>query len=296
MKKYVITGSIGHISKPIVQGLVQAGKEVTVVTSNADKVKEIESLGAKGSVGSVNDAGFLAKAFRNAEVVYTMIPPNWQTDNFRASQNVVAKNYVEAIRSNAVKYVVNLSSAGAHLENGCGPVNGIHDFEQLLNQVEGLNVKHLRPSYFYYNLLTMIGMVKQAGIMGTNFGGGEQKIGLTHTNDIARVAIEELLGLKFRGNSVRYIYSDKRTGNEIVKVLGKAIEKEFPWVEFTDEQQLQGLLGAGLPQTHAENYTEMGTALRSGKMQEELFTFEPEAGSIKLENFATEFKQAFVAS
>jgi uncharacterized protein YbjT (DUF2867 family) len=33
MKTYVITGSVGHISRPIIQGLVKAGKEVRVITS-----------------------------------------------------------------------------------------------------------------------------------------------------------------------------------------------------------------------------------------------------------------------
>ena len=42
MNKYVITGSIGHISKPLVEGLIKAGKDVTVITSNNDRVKEIE--------------------------------------------------------------------------------------------------------------------------------------------------------------------------------------------------------------------------------------------------------------
>ena len=34
MKTYVITGSIGHISKPIIEELVKAGKNVRVVTSS----------------------------------------------------------------------------------------------------------------------------------------------------------------------------------------------------------------------------------------------------------------------
>jgi uncharacterized protein YbjT (DUF2867 family) len=79
MKKYVITGSLGHISKLVIQGLVKAGKEVSVITSNSDKVKEIESLKAKALAGSIFDVEFLKKAFAGAEVVYTMIPPIWQT-------------------------------------------------------------------------------------------------------------------------------------------------------------------------------------------------------------------------
>jgi uncharacterized protein YbjT (DUF2867 family) len=295
MKKYVITGSVGHISKPVIKNLVTAGKEVSVVTSNPEKVKEIESLGAKALVGSVFDASFLKSAFLGAEVVYAMIPPIWQTDNWRASQREVAKNYTEAIKSNGIKYVVDLSSAGAHRSEGCGPVSGIYEFEQMLNNIDGLNVIHVRPSYFYYNFFNMIGMIKQAGIMGGNFGGGDFQIALIHTDDIARVITDELLSLNFKGSSARHIYGDTCTTDTLAKVLGDAIGKQVPWVAFTDDQQLQGMLGAGLSRTHAEGYTEMGTALRNGIMQEELLKVEPLPNAIKLQDFAKEFKAAFLA-
>jgi uncharacterized protein YbjT (DUF2867 family) len=293
MKNYIITGSIGHISKPVVQGLIEAGKNVTVITSNAEKTKEIENLGANALVGSVLDKAFVQKAFSGADVVYAMIPPIWQTNNWRASQNEVAVNYAEAIKSHKIKYVVNLSSLGAHLKEGGGPVNALYDFEQMLNVTPGLNVKHLRPSFFYYNLLNQIGLVKHAGIMGANYGGGEQKLALVHTRDIAAVVLEELLKLEFTGNSVRHIVSDERTGAEVAKVLGNAIGKNIPWVQFSDEDQLKGLLDGGVPATHASPFVEMGVAFRSGRMQELLVKDKPTIGKTKLEDFAKEFAEAY---
>lgn len=292
MKTYVITGSVGHISRPIIQGLVKAGKDVRVITSTAARVSEIENLGAKALVGSVEDNTFLKEAFKGADVVYTMIPPTWQTTNWRASQNKIGKNYAQALEANKVKFVVNLSSVGAHHGNGAGPVDGLYDFEQLLNKIPGLHVKHLRPSYFFSNFLSQIGMIKQAGIMGGNFGEGE-KLFLVHTDDIAAAALEELLSLSFSGNSVRYIFSDERSGKEIAEVLGKAVGKNFPWVVFTDEQQKQGLLQAGLSETHAQGYTDLGKAIREGYMQIDARKNMPVLGKTKLEDFAHEFAAAF---
>jgi uncharacterized protein YbjT (DUF2867 family) len=292
MKKYIITGSVGHISKPIITGLVKAGKEVSVITSSTDRVKEIESLGAKALVGSVLDASFIQQAFKGAEVIYTMIPPIWQTSNWRASQNEVAKNYAKAIEANGIKYVVNLSSVGAHAGNGVGPVDGLADFEKLLNSISGLNVKHLRPSSFFYNLINQIGLIKQAGIMGANYG-DKEKIFLVHPNDIAAAALEELVNLKFTGNSVRYVFGDERSGQEVADVLGKAIGKNLNWVVFTDEQQKEGLLQAGVPETHAKAFTEMGHAIREGVMQEDARKHKPALSPTKLEDFAKEFAAAF---
>lgn len=295
MKTYVITGSIGHISKPIIEGLVKEGHEVRVVTSNAERVKEIEKTGAKALVGSVQDASFVKRAFKGADVVYTMIPPIWQTNNWRSSMNEVARNYTSAIVENKVKYVVNLSSVGAHVGKGVGPVDGLYDFEQLLNAVPGLQVKHLRPSFFFYNFLAQIGLIKQAGIMGANYG-DKEKVFLVHTNDIAAAAFEELSKLNFNGHSVRYIFGDERSGKEIASVLGKAIGKELNWVVFTDDQQKQGLLQAGLSETHAAGYTEMGKALREGSMQGDFRKNNVTPSAVKLEDFAKEFAAVFNSS
>ena len=294
MKKYVITGSIGNISKPVIEGLVKAGKEVIVITSSTDKVKEIESLKAKALVGSLFDAAFVKKAFEGAEVVYTMIPPIWKTSDWKTSQLEVVKNYTQALTGNtSIQYIVNLSSVGAHLGTGTGPIDGISTFEKELNKLPGVQVKHLRPVFFYYNFLAQLPMLKHAGIMGANYG--DQKIALVSPKDISAVVLEELLNLSFTGNSVRYIVSDERTGNEVAEVLGNAIGKKFPWVVFTDEQLLKGLQEGGLSATHAQGYTEMGAAQRSGKLLEDYQKNKPAFSKTKLEDFAQEFKAAFNA-
>jgi uncharacterized protein YbjT (DUF2867 family) len=295
MKKYVITGSIGHISKPVVEGLVKAGKEVTVITSNAAKVGDIEALGAKALVGSVSDRDFVKRAFQNAEVIYTMIPPIWQTNDWRAAMNDVGRAYTEALQTSAAKYVVNLSSIGAHLGEGVGPVNAIADFEKMLNGLPGIHVKHLRPGFFFYNFLHQVGMVKNAGILGDNFGLEGQKIPLVHTRDIAAVALEELRNVSFTGKSVRYIVSDSRTMQDLARVFGNAINKTIPWVVFTDEQALKGALDAGVPASHAGPFVEMGVALRTGRMQEDIEKLNPTPGPTKLEDFAKEFQAAYSA-
>lgn len=294
MKNYLVTGSIGNISKDIVEGLVKAGHSVSVITSSQERVKDIERLGAKALVGQVQDVAFLKDAFSKADVVYTMIPPIWQTNNWRKSQNKIAENYIEALKASTVKFVVNLSSIGADLKEGVGPVTGLYDFEQMLNSLPKINIKHLRPAYFYFNLFNQIGMIKQAGIMGGNFG-DQEKVFLVHPKDIAATALEELLNLNFNGNSVRYIIGDERSGQEIATILGKAIHKELNWVTFTDEQQKSGMLGAGLSEVHASAYTEMGNALRVGVMQADARAHKPMLSTIKLEDFATEFAKAFQA-
>jgi uncharacterized protein YbjT (DUF2867 family) len=289
---YIITGSIGHISKQVVKELKKAGHTVTVITSNKERVKEIEGLGAKAAVGSVEDVGFIVKSFAGADAVYLMIPPNWTlTGGWLEYQQKVTHNYIDAIKTNKIKNVVLLSSVGAHMRKGAGPVDGLGYAEEKLSELKDVSVKILRPSYFFYNLFGMAAMIKHMNILGSNFGSTDEKLAMVHTSDIADVVTEELLGLKFKGHSIRYISSDERHPKEIAEVLSKAVGKPgTPWVEFTDDQAMQGMLQNNLTKTIAKGYVELGAALRTGKAQEDYWKNRPsQLGKIKLEDFAKEF-------
>ncbi|MBB6272259.1 uncharacterized protein YbjT (DUF2867 family) [Pedobacter cryoconitis] len=290
--KFTITGSLGNISKPLVQTLVSAGHQVTVISSSADKIKAIEELGAKPAIGSIDDIDFLTKAFTGADAVYTMCPPSFSAQDYRAYIAGTGSNYAAAIQASGVKQVVNLSSIGAHLSDGTGPIKGLHDVEQLFNKLEGVAVKHMRPAYFYINLYGNTDMIKHAGIIGANYSESATLV-LVHPQDIA-AAIAEEIQQSFTGKSVRYVTSDVRKTAEVATALGTAVGKpELKWVEFTDEQALGGMIDAGLPEEIAKNYVEMGTAIRSGVLWEDFYANKPVYAAIKLEDFAKEFAGNF---
>jgi uncharacterized protein YbjT (DUF2867 family) len=295
--KYVVTGSLGNISKPLAEKLVAAGHSVTVVSSKVDKTAQIEALGAKAAIGSVEDVAFLTKTFTGADAVYTMVPPFMGAPDWKKYIAGFGENYAEAIHGAGVKYVINLSSIGSHMPERCGPVSGLYFVEKSLNALDGVNVRHLRPGFFYPNLLAQIGTIKQMGIMGGNYGEAATMI-LVNPADIAEVAFEEIQNLSFKGKSVRYIASDELTTNEIASILGKAIGKpEVPWINFKDEETLAGMLQAGVPEEIAKNYTEMGAAMRSGEMDSDFKKNRPKVfGKTKLEVWAPVFAAVYAKS
>ncbi len=64
--KIIVTGSLGHISKPLTEELVQKGHTVTVISSKPEKQAAIEALGATAAIGSVEDVSFLTTTFAGA--------------------------------------------------------------------------------------------------------------------------------------------------------------------------------------------------------------------------------------
>ena len=293
--KYIVTGSIGNISKPIAEALIQGKHEVVIISSDAHKKQTIENLGATAAIGDVNDVNFLTQTFQGADAAYIMIPPIFTTEDWPAYLKQIADNYVQAINDSGIKKIVQLSSIGAHLGYGAGPINGLAYLEQQLHQLDDVAVLSLRPSYFMTNFYTMVDLIKNAGIMGSNFGQGDQNMVLVHPSDIAAVAAEHLLALDFTGHSHQYISSDVRTFDEIGRVIGSAIGKpELSWVKFSDEEAYNGMLGAGLKATNADGYLEMGQGINSGIVQEDYFkSGATPQGKVTLEDFAKEFAQAF---
>jgi uncharacterized protein YbjT (DUF2867 family) len=287
--KITLTGSLGNISKPLAEILIRAGHEVTIISSDAKKRAAIEALGAKAAIGSVADIAFLTNSFKGADVVYTMVPYNFAATNYRQFVGEVGNNYAKAIKVAGIKRLVNLSSIGAHLESGTGPILGLHDVEQILNQLDNVAVKHLRPAIFYNNFFFDIALIKSQNIMGNNYG-KEKRLIMVHPKDIAEVAAYELQS-SFIGKSHRYIISEERNISDIVKILGSAIGKpELSWVQFTNEQTLAGMTASGImPPNIANLYIELGTAIDKGILWEDYDRSKSEiTGKIKLVDFAKE--------
>jgi len=295
--KYVVTGSLGNISKPLAEKLVAAGHSVSIISSKAEKIAQIEALGATAAIGSVEDIGFLTKTFTGKDAVYTMVPPNFGAGDWKRYIAGIGENYAAAIQAAGVKNVVDLSSIGAHMPDGCGPVSGLYFSEKALNGLDGVNVKHLRAGFFFQNFFGNIGMIKHLGIIGGNYGDGTT-LTLVHTDDIADAAAEELLELSFKGKNIRYVIGDEKTTNEVAAILGKAIGKlELPWIDFKDEDTFAALVQAGLSEEIAKNYAEMGAAIRSGEMASEYNSNKPtEFGKTKLEAFAPVFAAIYSQS
>lgn len=294
---YVVTGSLGHIGKPLASQLVHDGHSVTVISSNPARKAQIESMGAYAAIGTVEDVDFLSRTFRGADAIFTMVPPNFAGNDWKGHIAHIGENYARAIAASGVGRVVNLSSIGAHLIDGCGPVNGLHRVETILNELQDVQVRHLRAAYFYTNFLNSIDIISKNGFLSGNFGENTLMV-LVHPLDIADEAAKELRNHDIIGRGFRYIASDEKTTGEIATIIGKAIEKpDLRWIDRSDKETCDEMIRFGIPEEIAKNYTEMGAAMRDGSMTDHYFNNRPVlAGWRRLETFAPDFATAYFAS
>lgn len=291
--KIVITGSLGNIGRSLTEQLVKAGHHATVISSSENKKEAIQTIGAHAAIGSIMNEAFLTETFKGADVIYTMIPDNLQVSDYTNYITQIAQTYANALTAAGVSKLVNLSSNGAHLKEGAGPISSMFYDEAIFNNIEGLVVKHLRPASFYINYYNSIPLIRNTGMMGSNYP-GTTKLLLTHPLDIADAAFEEITG-PFSSNKIRFIASDEKTGTEVAHILGNAIGKpDLKWVQFTNEQFIGGLLQSGHLSKHAaEGLAEMGIALGNGRITEEFYKNKPVLGKRKFEEFAIEFAKVY---
>ncbi|MRX38160.1 NAD(P)H-binding protein [Flavobacterium sp. LC2016-23] len=293
--KIIITGSLGNISKPLAQELVQKGHKVTVISSSTEKQAEIEDLGASAAIGSVEDVAFLTKTFTGTDAVYCMIPranyfdPALDLDAFTRK---IGDNYAEAIEKSGVKRVVFLSSIGAHLEQNSGIIQRYNEIESVLKKLD-VSITFMRPTSFFYNLEAYIPQIKFQGVIATNYG-ADKMIPWVSPLDIA-AAIAEEITTPLNGKKVRYVASEELTGNETARILGAAIGKpDLKWVLISDEEALNGLVNVGMQPKIAAGLIEMYAGLYSGLLGEDYYENRPAVmGKTKLADYAKEFASVY---
>lgn len=296
--KIATVGSLGNIGKPLVEKLTKAGHEVTVITSDPERVNAIEALGATAAIGSVLDRDFLAATFSGKDAVYTMTPfpaGSYFQKDFDVEGNLVriASTYKYALEKSGVRKLVHLSSIGADKEKGNGLLSSYYPVEQtLLSLPPEISLVILRPVSFYYNLLAFIDTIKKQGIIATNYGGDQVKPWVSPV-DIADVAFVELTSSDM-ARKVRYVASDEVSCDEIASILGKTIGKpDLKWIIIPDEQYLKGLISAGMNPDVARGFVQMNAVARTDSLYDDYNRNYPVLGKVKIRDYALDFAEAY---
>jgi uncharacterized protein YbjT (DUF2867 family) len=258
---YVILGATGNTGSIIADFLLSKGKKVCVVGRDAGRLQRFVHKGAEAFTADLSDAAALTKAFSGAGAAYLMLPPITSREDQERESDAIAK----AAKDSGLRYAVHLSSFGAHVPQGTGPVTGLHTSEQKLNAVGGLNVLHLRAGYFMENNLAAIDMIRGMGIFGHVLL-PDLKLPMIATRDIGNYAGPRLLNLDFSGKQTRELLGERDLSMaEATAVIARGIGKpELRYEQLTYDQLRQALTQMGFSPKKAAVYIEMFTSVNTG--------------------------------
>jgi uncharacterized protein YbjT (DUF2867 family) len=258
---YVILGATGNTGSIIADSLLSKGKKVRVVGRDAGRLQRFVRKGAEAFTGDMSDAVALTKAFSGARAAYLLLPPITSREDQERESDAIAK----AVTESGLRYAVYLSSYGAHVPEGTGPVTGLHSAEEKFNAIDGLNVLHLRAAYFMENNLAAIGMIQGMGIFGHALL-PDLKMPMIATRDVGPYAGQRLLDLDFSGKQTRELLGERDLSiKEATAVIARGIGKpDLRYQQFSYEQMQQALEQMGMSAKKAAVYIEMFKAINAG--------------------------------
>lgn len=262
---YVVLGATGNTGSIIANSLLTKGERVRVVGRDASRLARFVRKGGEAFTANVTDAAALTQALTGARAAYLMLPPSLTSLDYRADQERESDSISKAVRESGLRYAVLLSSFGAHVPEGTGPIAGLHSAEQKLSAINGLNVLYLRAGFFMENHLAAIGMIQGMGIFGHALL-PELKIPMIATRDIGEYSAERILKLDFSGKQTRELLGDRDlTMNEVTAIIARGIGKpDLRYVQFPYDQVLQVLMQMGIPPKTAGQFIEMYKAVNEG--------------------------------
>jgi uncharacterized protein YbjT (DUF2867 family) len=259
--KYVILGGRGNTGAIIANFLLSKGQKVRVIGRDLGRLQRFVRKGAEAFAADLSDAAALTKAFAGARAAYLLLPPITSREDQERQSDAIAK----AAKASGLRHAVYLSSYGAHVPEGTGPVAGLHSSEQKLNAISDLNVLHLRGAYFMENNLASIDMIHGMGLFGHALL-PDLKLPMIATRDVGDYAAQRLLNLDFSGKQTRELLGERDLSmKEATGVIGRGIGKpDLRYEQFPYDQVQQVLVQMSIPQKKAAVYIEMYQAINAG--------------------------------
>lgn len=259
-----ITGATGKTGSHATRYLLAKGERVRIVGRSEDRMRTLIDKGAEPLVGDQSDEKFLVKAFTGADAAYVLVPPRMDSADVRKYYNAMGEAVVNAVRRSKIPKIVFLSSLGAQLPSGTGPVTGLHDVEGKLEQCKNTDIVFLRAGYFMENILTSLPALKNQGVFGYTMT-PDAKVLMVAAKDIGAEAGRLLLERNFKGRVIIDLFGDRISYREITRAIGTKIGKpDLSYIQFADGDALAGMKSMGVSASLAESFVELAHAVNSG--------------------------------
>lgn len=293
-----VMGATGRTGSRICQTLLNAGVPVRALGRSAERLAPLAAAGAQIAVGEPDDADFLDQAFQGAEAVYTLLAYGPDTEDYRQQQAAQGEAILQAIRRSGVRRVVFLSSVGADVPSGSGPIISMHDQEQRLRTLSPeVNVLMLRSGALFENLYGALEVVRAYDCYSDAVA-PDVPVPMVATADVADAASHALLERDWQGVVTREVLGQRDISYaEATRLLGAAIGKpQLPYIQVSPEELAEVLQQAGFSASVAGCYAELAEAINNGRVRAREQRSPANTTATPFEAFARDWAAVYAAS
>lgn len=259
---YVVAGASGRVGSAVARSLIDAGERVGVLLRDESRAKVWQGLGARVWIGQLQDAELLHAALVEAKGFFVLLPPNYRIAEFLVTQRRLADSVGAAVRRSKVPHVALLSSAGADLPNGTGPIQVLHHFERVLRD-SGTVLSAFRSSYFQDNVVNALGPAERAGVFPAFAPDADRAFPHVATQDVGRFIAAALRSPPASSEAID-VLGPSYSHREVADHLARALRKSLQVAQVPRERWVFTLAQARMSEAVATLFVEMYDALSSG--------------------------------
>ena len=256
--KIAVTTPTGHIGSKLANILLDRKSDVTLIARHPEKVKDLASRGAKVIAGEHSDPAVVEEAVRGADALFWLTPGEVTSHDPLGTARRMAETGASVIRKHPDLHVVQLSSAGAFLPSGTGPIVGLHDTEEKF-RAAGKNIVSLRPNEFMENVFFSLPTIIGQDSIFTSIP-GSMKAPFIATQDIAEVAAEFLLKPVHGHHVIDIVGPEEISFDEWARIAGQAIGKPIRVVTVPGNKLKTAMSQSGMSPEMAALLVEMEEA------------------------------------
>ena len=257
---YTITGVTGHVGAATARELLDRNMQVRAVVRNPARREEWEKQGADTVVADFTDRAGLTQALRGSDGAFVMLPTIETAGDDEHRR--LADSIAGAAADSGISHVVLLSSVGAELADGTGPIRWLHHLENRLRE-SGAVVSVIRSWHFQEKVETLLGAALGAGIYPVFGDSADAPTPMIATRDIGRVAAEALLAPPASSEVIDLVgpeYTERDVADRLAATLGKPLQV----VTVPREGWVGAMVDAGLPVPFAHELAALYAAGEDG--------------------------------
>jgi uncharacterized protein YbjT (DUF2867 family) len=255
---HVIAGATGRVGSVAAAALLAAGADTRVLVRETARGAAWADRGADVAVADLADRAALTAALTGADGLFVLLPFDLAAPDLRTHARTLTEAVAGAVRDSGVRHVVVLSSGGADLPGGTGPVVGLHDLEVAL-RATGAAVTAVRPGHFQEKVADVLDLARHSGVYPVLAASADTPHPLVATRDVGAVVARVLLDPPDR-SQVLDVLGPVATEREVAAVLGAALGRDLEVVTVPEPAWADALVDAGLPRHAAEAVAELHRA------------------------------------
>lgn len=259
---YVVAGATGRVGSAAAAALLAAGAPVRVLARDPARAQGWRDRGAQVHAVDLRDRDALAAAARGAEGLFVLLPFDLTAPDLDAYAAALTAAVGGAVRDSAVPHVVVLSSGGADLPAGTGPIAALHGLERALGATDAV-VTAVRPGHFQEKVADVLDVARGAGVYPVLAASADVPHPQVATRDVGAVVARALLAPPARSEAVD-VLGPVVTERAVAEVLGAALGRPLEVVTVPEPGWPAALAEAGLPPHAAAALAELYRADERG--------------------------------